>query len=686
MNDKVPTFRLLIAHESLPDAERLADVLRDAERIEKVEVVLEQASFAEALMQGSWDLLLVRPLFDNCDLASVMALVRRYGRTVPVVVLHDELNASVMRVSLQLGACAVVQHGDTGLLQQVLEQQFNYAQERRDQQQTALTARELRQSLAAIMSHSRDGIAYIKQGMHVRSNEAYRALFGVANESELAAVTPASLVAESEQAAFQELLEQPLANASVREEIFTATAQEGAVRRLNISFVPLNYAGGHGIQLIVSASETPKLAQQLQTMKQLDALTGLYHRDALMDYIDKALAATGANQAGQYAVLHVRLANFFSHQSRLGIKGADEVLLRVVRMLQENVPENTILARIGGFEFGLLFPISKLEDAEALAQHLCQRIEGLLPAVSGATVHLLAHIGVAFVQEESHSANQVMTRALNCCNRAEEGRLAVYVYDPFDEVEPGSDAAFALSLKKALADEGLVVRYQPILKLTDNEQQLVEVTATLREPNGEEVPAEELMPIAVSYGLNQSIDQLVVTRALKEAATLAKPPRLLINVSGHSVQAAGFTAWLSELLPRSGYNPSLITFQIPQVEAHHFLRQVQNFVVALAAYGCRFAVSGYAGSGELAAVHRYLPVSLVKCAPDFVHLAADAEQRERLVEAVAAVKEKGTEVLVPCVESAQQMQAVWTLAGVDYLQGSYLQQPSASIHDALGDE
>lgn len=685
MNETAHTFRLLVAHETLPSAERLAALLRDNERIEQVEIVLEQASLAAALMQGGWDVLLAHPRFDNGDLTHLMALLRRHGSTMPVVALHDELTADVMRASLQLGVCAVAQCGDAELLQQVLGQQLDYAEERRKQQQAVLTARELSQSLASIMSHSRDGIAYIKDGAHVRSNEAYRALFGVGAESELATVAPASWVVPEEQAAFQQLLEQPLANTGVREEIFTAVAADGAERSLNVSFVPLNYAGGHAMQLIVSASKAPKLEQQLQTIKQHDALTGLYYRNVLMAHVDKALAG-GVSQAGQQAVLHVRLADFFGHQGKLGIAAADEALLRVARMLQKEAPANATLARTGSFEFGLLFPITKLEDARIFAEHLGQRIAGLLPAVAGATVHLSAHIGVAFVQEESHSANQVMTRALSSCNRAEETQQPVYVYDPFDEVEPGSDAAFALSLKKALADEGLVVRYQPILKLTDNEQQLVEVTATLKDATGEEVPAEELMPVAVSYGLNQAIDQFVVSQALAEAATAPTPPRLLINVSGHSVQAPGFTAWLSEMLPNSGYNPSLITFQIPQAEAHHFLRQVQNFVVALAALGCRFAVSGYAGSPQLAAVHRYLPVSLVKCAPSFVRLAADADERELLAQAVAEVKDKGTEVLVPGVESAQQMQAVWTLAGVDYLQGSYLQKPSANIHDALGDE
>lgn len=685
MNQIAQTFRLLIAHDSAAGAEHLARVLQEANEVSHVETVLEQAHLDDALTQGGWDVLLLRPVFDGGDLANSMAFVRRHGRVMPVVVLQDELNADVLRASLQFGVHGVAQFDDMELLLQVLNQQFAYVTARRKQQQAELAALELRQSLAAVLSHSRDGIAYIVDGAHLRTNEAYRKLFGVANEAELVDVPAQQLIVAEEQAAFAELLNQPPASASAHEEIFTAVMQNGSTLALNFSFVPISYSGGSCIQLIVRASKTPELDQQIQQMRQLDALTNLYNRNALMEQIENAVAYA-VKHGEQYAALHLRLNDFLLRQGEVGVVAADEALLQVASMLRDNTPANAVVARMGSFEFGVLCPINKLSDAEVLAQHLADSVRQLLPAVGGMTMHLTACVGVAFVQEDSQSANQVMTRALNSCNRAQEADAAVYVYDPLDEVAPGSDAAFALSLKKALVEEGLIVRYQPILKISDNAQQFVEVTAILKLPDGEEVQLDELMYIAVSYGLNQSIDQLIISQALREAAAAPVPPRLLINLSGHSVQAAGFVAWVGEQLQQSGYDPSLVTFQITQADAHHFLKQVQAFVVAIANYGCRFAVSGYLGDSKLAAVHRHLPVSLVRCAPEFVTKAGVGELREQLSDAVNVVKEKGTEVLVPYVESAQQMQAVWSLPGVDYLQGSYLQLPSANLYESLGDD
>ena len=56
------------------------------------------------------------------------------------------------------------------------------------------------------------------------------------------------------------------------------------------------------------------------------------------------------------------------------------------------------------------------------------------------------------------------------------------------------------------------------------------------------------------------------------------------------------------------------------------------------------------------------------------------EGKERLGELVTAVSATGKQIIVGFVESAAQMQSLWTISGINFLQGIYMQAPSENIH------
>ncbi|KZX67973.1 hypothetical protein A3714_17390 [Alcanivorax sp. HI0007] len=70
---------------------------------------------------------------------------------------------------------------------------------------------------------------------------------------------------------------------------------------------------------------------------------------------------------------------------------------------------------------------------------------------------------------------------------------------------------------------------------------------------------------------------------------------------------------------------------------------------------------------------------MVKFEGSFTQDVSKAEGRQRLTDIVKQVKESNRRTVVGFVESAAQMQALWSLGGVDYLQGYYLQAPMDSL-------
>jgi EAL domain-containing protein (putative c-di-GMP-specific phosphodiesterase class I) len=74
-----------------------------------------------------------------------------------------------------------------------------------------------------------------------------------------------------------------------------------------------------------------------------------------------------------------------------------------------------------------------------------------------------------------------------------------------------------------------------------------------------------------------------------------------------------------------------------------------------------------------------LPVDFVKFAPELGQGLADDEQKHRrLLELTKMVREAGAKTVVTGVEDARSLTLLWT-AGVDYVQGNFLQKPTDTI-------
>jgi diguanylate cyclase len=108
---------------------------------------------------------------------------------------------------------------------------------------------------------------------------------------------------------------------------------------------------------------------ELEKLARYDALTELYNRRALTDYLDY-LYAQFARSHLAYAVLLMDVDFFKKVNDQYGHEVGDFVLKSVAQQLSSTVRESDFVARYGGEEFVVLLPATSLEGAVALAENL----------------------------------------------------------------------------------------------------------------------------------------------------------------------------------------------------------------------------------------------------------------------------------------------------------------------------
>ena len=172
-------------------------------------------------------------------------------------------------------------------------------------------------------------------------------------------------------------------------------------------------------QLELSNKEAERLAR-------IDDLTGLYNRRAFYEY-GAVLAHNSERNQDELSIINMDIDNFKLINDTFGHAAGDDVLKQVGRILLQRLRKSDIYARIGGEEFGMLLPMTSIDQATQLAVQLRQAIENVSFDFEDESYTITASFGVATgaydVDTLVRYSDQVMYHS------KESGRNMVNVYD-----------------------------------------------------------------------------------------------------------------------------------------------------------------------------------------------------------------------------------------------------------------
>ena len=145
------------------------------------------------------------------------------------------------------------------------------------------------------------------------------------------------------------------------------------------------------------AAKNASLLAQLEQQALCDALTSLPNRRAYEAQAEQAMARA-ARGGSLLAVGVADLDHFKKINDRHGHAVGDAVLRTVAQVLRDTGRVTDVAARLGGEEFGLLFPDATLDQAGKVAERIRAAVAAtptLLP--DGTALHVTMSIGVAML-------------------------------------------------------------------------------------------------------------------------------------------------------------------------------------------------------------------------------------------------------------------------------------------------
>jgi diguanylate cyclase (GGDEF)-like protein len=365
--------------------------------------------------------------------------------------------------------------------------------------------------------------------------------------------------------------------------------------------------------------------------------------------------------------LFVDLDNFKSVNDTKGHLVGDALLREVATRIGAVLRPRDTLARLGGDEFVIL--LSGVEGPYDLTVVADRVLEAVASAevVQKIGVSTSASIGIAIEPAPGTRTSAELLRdadiAMYSAKRNRKGGYEIFDTAMREDIE--AVQMLRNDLQRAVDEEELFLRYQPIVRTSDGTVEGVESLVHWRHPERGVMPPVSFIPVAEESDQILDIGRWMLRRACSDAARwqtrTSRQHALLVtvNVSPAQVRHPGFIATLTDTLSESELAPNGLVLEIPEGLLVHDAPTVGRRLREIKDLGVQVAIDSFGtGHSSLGYLHQF-PIDLIKVDKPFIESITEGTRASALIRAVVQLGDTlGIRVVAEGVESVDQADAL----------------------------
>ena len=425
-------LRLLLVEDQLEDAEQLISQLRNGGMAVRPQRPDSEAELVRLLDSQSIDLVLAALDAKYLPIATVVGRVTATGKDIPVVVSTPVMDEKAVMLALAAGARDIALRTQPEHVQSVVRNEFAALLARRSLRHLEASLRESDRRCDALIASSRDPIAYVHEGMHIRANDAYLEMFGFEGFDEIEGLSLLDLIGPDHADSFKQLLKKiSKGETPPRQLDLQAKRTDGSTFDAVMEFTSATYESESCLQIVFrQQSVDADMVKELDTLRQRDALTGLFNRQHFMTELEAAIVRA-ADGKGQQAFLLVEPDHYENLLGEIGLAAADDLIKGMAERLQGSLDANTVAARLSDHGFAVLCLSHDHNGSLALAERIREAFHGHILDLGERSVNPSVSIGGVQVGERIASVSQVMSKSSQClASCIGMGGNRIEIFDP----------------------------------------------------------------------------------------------------------------------------------------------------------------------------------------------------------------------------------------------------------------
>ena len=499
--------------------------------------------------------------------------------------------------------------------------------------------------------------------------EVFRIVHGVTG---LAAANPVVACLQSEPA-------QSLASQTV------LCSRDGSEFGIEDSAAPIRNALGEvlGVVLVFhDVTEQRRLSGEMNHRATHDALTGLVNRAEFEIRLQRTLNQSHA-EGTQHAMLFIDLDQFKVVNDSCGHSVGDTLLQQVAKLLIAALRNGDTVARLGGDEFAVILTHCTTDQAQRVAQQICDRMEDSRFTHDDRRFRIGASIGLVPVDNRWATTAAAMQAADNSCYAAKDaGRNRVHTWFDTDQTMRArhGEIEWATRIEEALDENRFVLHAQCIAALAaDGSGLRAEVLVRLTAASGELIPPGAFLPAAERFHLATRVDRWVLQKVLDELSAMPDVSRvemLCVNLSGQSIGDRAFHRHAMTALLAAGHDVcARVCLEITETAAVTNMADAAAFIEQVRSLGVRVALDDFGAGASSFGYLKTLTVDMLKIDGQFIRDLMDDPLDDAAVRCfVDVARVVGVKTVAEFVDKPELLQRVREL-GIDFAQGFLLHRP-----------
>jgi len=688
MSTQDSVVRLVLVDDKLEDAEQSISLLRNggiAVRPSRPETKKD----LDTLLAGpSCDLILASVTSKTIPFKDVVAAVNASSKDVTLVALLEHVDDKTALVLIANDVRAFALRGRAESLQFAVRREFSILDNRRAVRRLEAALRETERRCDALIASSRDPIAYVHEGMHIRANQAYLEMFGYSSFEEVEGLPLLDMFAGGDAEQFKQILKKTSKGEPPPKTMeFTAMKADGETFEAVMEFATASYEGEPCLQIVMRPQLVDaEIVKELDELRQRDQVTGLFNRTHFLAELDQVIAL--AAQGGKtQSLLLLELDNYNALLNSIGVSAADDLLKRTAERVAETVGERALVARFTDHSFAILSRTSDHVETRQLGDDLIAAFKGAILEVGDKSLSATVSIGAVQIGEKNASAQQVLNRAGTLLQEAQaEGGNISRFFDPAerDRAEEERIAIWAERIKHAIATgEGFQLHFQPICNITGNVEETYQVLLRMTSPSGEVVPPSVFMPVAEEHNLVGRIDRWVIQRTIATVAhyeaKTGTPLRLFVKMTPESLKDTKLASWIGVNLKQTGVSGDRVVLCLDEAKVFTNLKAVQDLQTGLKPYGVQMCLERFGVSLNPLQLLDHIRADYISLDRSMIgELAKNPESQKKVREFASFAHSKDIMAIAEGVQDASSMTVLFT-SGVDYLMGNFIAPPMPDL-------
>ena len=363
--------KLLLIEDSVEEAEQLISVLRNGGIALRPARADSAESLAQQLEAQTPDVILVNTDAKSLKLADVAAQAGMGGKDIAVIAVVKKPSEADIVAAFNDGARALALRNRAEHVQSIVKREFESLNMRRGVRRLESALRETERRCDALLDSSRDPIAYVHEGMHVRANRAYLEMFGYDEFADIESMSILDMIAADDADDFKTLLKK-LSKGDKPPQRLNLKAQrsDGTTFDAVMEFAAANFEGEPCQQISFRVqSENVALAKELDALRSKDLVTELFTRQHGLNELGNAVSAAAAGTSDR-ALLILEPDNFRRLLDTVGLGNADILLGDMAAVVRQHLTEADVPMRLSEHTFAIISSGRGIENLRQVAESI----------------------------------------------------------------------------------------------------------------------------------------------------------------------------------------------------------------------------------------------------------------------------------------------------------------------------